>query len=508
MISCFQTIIKKMKNQNYSKKYYDSLPLAYASLSTDYQIRYVNPYLYELLKLSENNTYIGKSFFNLFPDEDQTTLNSLIQNSDNSNEDQVWKLLKIIGEDSIERHLLMSIFQNKGRFGFEDGFFVVGVPFEQGEIESEQDHQNAQKPTDRTNEDRFEFLFNKASIGIAVLDEAGLIEETNFAFIDHFGLKKSEIIDQNYRQLFERKALRQLQSLVNVLRKSNQTYVKDVIFLDKADGKSKILEISLSEVCNEYENTKKLMLFTEDVTHHRDTHAAMLQSEKLALTGRLAASLAHEINNPLQTSLGCLGLVEEMLDEDDEKDLAVYINMAIDELQRSARIVKKLRDLNRTTDLTERCPVDVRKIIEGVLVLTKNQLYDKQIVPVFPYQGPATSIMASEDQIQQVILNLVMNAIDALPNGGNIYIDILHSDAPKGVSITIRDTGVGIEEALQKNLFDPFFTTKDDGLGLGLFICKQIIEDHVGSLDFESRPGQGTTFTIWLPSTDFSESKG
>lgn len=490
-----------MKTQYFSDNNYDILPLAYASLTEDHQIKYINPYLFELLKLSENNTFIGKSFFDLFSDEDQTTLNSLIENADNSSEDQAWKLLTIFGEYSIERHLLISVYQNKGNFGFEDGYFVIGVPFDHCEVESEGDKQVNQKRTDTTTEDRFEFLFNKASIGIAVLDEGGLIEETNLAFIDHFDLEKSEILDQDYRQLFDTNALKQLQRLVNILRRSHQTYVKDVISIEKADGKLKLLEISLSEVCNEYEDTKKLMLFTEDITHQKDTHAAMLQSEKLALTGKLAASLAHEINNPLQTSLGCLGLVEEMLDESDDRNLAVYINLAIEELQRSARIVKQLRDLNRTTNLTERNLIDIQEIIEDVLILTKNHLNDKNIVPVFDYQGNSPLILASEDQIKQVVLNLLMNAIDALPNGGTIYFNIQQSDQPKGVKITIRDTGDGIKEDIQKNLFDPFLTTKEEGLGLGLYISKKIIEDHDGSLDFSSKPGLGTTFTIWLPDT-------
>jgi two-component system, NtrC family, sensor kinase len=248
------------------------------------------------------------------------------------------------------------------------------------------------------------------------------------------------------------------------------------------------------------------MIFTEDVTHQQDTHVALLQSEKLALTGRLAASLAHEINNPLQTSLGCLGLVEEMLTEDDQ-DLAVYITMAIEELQRSARIVKKLRDLNRTSDLSERSPINLQEIIDGVLVLTRNHFYDKDIIPVFPYQGPPPVIKASKDQIQQVILNLVMNAIDELPNGGNIFFDIIPTEKPLGIKISVRDTGSGIDPAIENQIFDPFFSTKADGIGLGLYICKQIIEDHAGTLTFRSDRGEGTEFSIWLPGFEKSTYK-
>jgi signal transduction histidine kinase len=97
---------------------------------------------------------------------------------------------------------------------------------------------------------------------------------------------------------------------------------------------------------------------------------------------------------------------------------------------------------------------------------------------------------------------LIMNAIDAIPNGGNIYLDIIKTTDPIGEKVIIRDTGVGISEENLARIFDPFYTTKDDGLGLGLFICKNIIEDHHGTMTVESQPGVGTAFSIWLPGMD------
>jgi signal transduction histidine kinase len=95
-----------------------------------------------------------------------------------------------------------------------------------------------------------------------------------------------------------------------------------------------------------------------------------------------------------------------------------------------------------------------------------------------------------------------MNAIDALPQGGNIYLDIIHTDEPSGFMVKVRDTGVGIQPEHLEHLFDPFFTTKEDGLGLGLFTSKRIIEDHHGWLEVESEPGVGTEFIVWLPVVD------
>jgi PAS domain S-box-containing protein len=363
-----------------------------------------------------------------------------------------------------------------------------------------------QKNQFKQNKDmKYESYFKNSPIGIAILYEDGCIEETNSAFIDHIDGENCEVLGQHYSKVFDDEVVQKFFTMFEILNKSNQPYTKDVISLRDCGENQKIFEVTLSEFFDGEEQSKKSMLFTEDITHQKDTHMALLQSEKLALTGRLAASLAHEINNPLQTSLGCLGLVEEMLDENDDRELSVYINLAIEELQRSARIVKKLRDLNRSTDLTERTRVNLQEIIEGVLVLTKNHLDDKKIVPMFPYQGPPPDILASKDQIQQVVLNLVMNAIDEMPNGGKIVMDINRSDQPKGISIIIRDTGNGIDPEIAKKIFDPFFTTKEEGIGLGLFISKQIIENHSGTLDFSSSPGKGTQFRIWLPEIEVFE---
>ena len=250
------------------------------------------------------------------------------------------------------------------------------------------------------------------------------------------------------------------------------------------------------------------MMILQDITKEIDTHEALIQSEKLALTGRLAASLAHEINNPLQVSIGCLGLVDEILDEDDRQaELGIYINMALDELKRGARIVKKLRDLHRKSDPSEKTPIDLKKMINDVLILAKNQLYDRNIVPIFLYKGLPPLIMAVRDQIQSVILNIVINAVDAMPNGGYIYIDLDMTEEPEGIRVKIRDTGRGMDQNVIDHLFDPFFTTKEEGVGLGVYLCNEIINNHDGFIKVESEVGKGSIFSIWLPKGDIQEGK-
>lgn len=356
-------------------------------------------------------------------------------------------------------------------------------------------------PKNKFPSQKYERYFQHSPIGIAILDEKGCFIETNTAFLEHIGGNNCDVIKRHFSEVFDAEVGQRFSKLFGVLEISGQPYAKDVVSLSGCGESHKIFEVTLSEYYDAEEHSKRSMVYTEDITSQKDTHMALIQSEKLALTGRLAASLAHEINNPLQTSLGCLGLVEEMLDENDDREISVYINLAIQELQRSARIVKKLRDLNRATDFAERTMINLKEIIDGVLVLTKNHLDDKNIYTVFPHNEVAPIILASKDQIQQVILNLVMNVIDEMPDGGKIFFDIVRVNQPNGIAIVIRDTGNGIDPEIAEKIFDPFFTTKDDGIGLGLFISKQIVENHSGTLSFSSSPGKGTEFRMWLPDT-------
>jgi PAS domain S-box-containing protein len=344
-------------------------------------------------------------------------------------------------------------------------------------------------------------IFESATIGIAVFEENGIVDEVNHAFEEYFNISREDVVGRHCCEVFQSAEFEKIHSVMDSICAGEETYERNVVSLNMPSGSHRILEFSLAKVFNRSLDMNMLMMIVEDITNQQDTQKALIQSEKLALTGRLAASLAHEINNPLQTSIGCLGLAEEMLAEDD-RDLGVYIQMAIEELRRSARIVKRLRDLNRTADEAEKSLVDLQELLNGVLILTRKRLNDRNIVPVFPYQGKKPLVMASNDQMRQVFLNLIMNAIDALPQGGNIYLDIIHTDEPSGFMVKVRDTGVGIQPEHLEHLFDPFFTTKEDGLGLGLFTSKRIIEDHHGWLEVESEPGVGTEFIVWLPVVD------
>lgn len=491
-----------MNDNQILENFLDIAPFACILIGDSLEIKYMNPVMSEFFSTNLDQDMTGSEFLKFLPEEGQESFLDFINSLGEAQPTQNWRLFKIIDGSGKGKSILLNGIHNNYVLEKNGGVYLVGMPIIENHFEHLLTDNLAGKIRNRFARSKYDSVIESATIGITIFDKDGVIEDTNQTFAEQIGLSKEAIIGKHFSDFLDKDSVKIIERMLKNISEKENNLTKDTLTIAKPDNSHIILQISIARIKDVEANPGKLMLISEDITHQEDTYTALLQSEKLALTGRLAASLAHEINNPLQTSIGCLGLVEEMLDDDDDEDLRVYIEMATEELQRSARIVKKLRDLNRKTDISEKEPVNLQEIIEGVLILTKNRLYDHNVVPIFPYQGPPPYVLASRDQIQQVVLNMVMNAIDSQPNGGNLYLDLFETQNPKGYQIKIRDTGKGIPPEVMDNLFEPFFTTKQEGLGLGLYICKQIIENHNGSIRVESEPNKGTSFTIWLPGSD------
>ncbi len=223
----------------------------------------------------------------------------------------------------------------------------------------------------------------------------------------------------------------------------------------------------------------------------------MLEIEKFAATGRLAATIAHEVNNPMEAIKNAIYLLASAVPED---AVPVY-NILKSETERVARIVRQMLGLYRNTEQVK--PVNVNIIIEDTLLLLNRQL-QRVNVEIKSDLQPLPDAVIAADQIRQVLSNLVINAKDAMPNGGTLTVRSRHihgSDGLHGwVRITIADTGTGIPPAMTKTIFEPFVTTKGEkGTGLGLWIVKGIIQNHAGKLSVRSKVGRGTVFKIDLP---------
>jgi len=255
-----------------------------------------------------------------------------------------------------------------------------------------------------------------------------------------------------------------------------------------------------------------LVHYLKDVTGQKRLEQQLLRSDKLASLGTLVAGIAHEINNPLGI---IAGYAEALLDraKDEEliahagfEDFPEYLQTIHNEIFRCKGILGSLLDFARPTGGTFR-ELDINELIKEVILLVNHRAKRLNHNIDLRLDRDIPKIHADPGNLRQVFMNIIINSMYFTPEGGSITIATeaaQHGSAPHDnrIRVTIADTGAGIGSDILARIFDPFFTTKPvgDGTGLGLSICHKIIEEHCGSIDVISEPGDGTTFIIWLPS--------
>lgn len=237
-----------------------------------------------------------------------------------------------------------------------------------------------------------------------------------------------------------------------------------------------------------------------------ESEIRLIQSEKQASVGKLAAGVAHEINNPLTAVLTFTHLILRRKDLPDE--VRADLETVASQTERVRKIVKNLLDFSRQTALTPE-PIDVNRLIEGSVRLLENQALIKGIHLSFKGDDNLPVFILDHSQCESVLINMIINALDATPSGGKIEIQTRKTDINNagGVEIRISDTGSGISLDHMDKIFDPFFTTKavGKGTGLGLAVSAGIVQRHGGTIKVQSKPESGTTFTIWLPHQPVNE---
>jgi len=236
------------------------------------------------------------------------------------------------------------------------------------------------------------------------------------------------------------------------------------------------------------ERTKKL----------KEMQDSLIQSEKQASLGKMAAGIAHEINNPLTSILINSHLVLEKLDNDPY--LEESLSLITEETSRCSSIVKGLLEFSRQS-LPKKVPADINQLITSTSALLENQLLFQNIEVKKELEPNLPNLKIDTGKTKQVLWNLMINAAEAMPDGGKLSLVTSFSGDKKNIIIEVNDTGKGIPQENVNRLFDPFFTTKESGSGLGLAVTYGIIQQHQGSIKASSKVGQGTTFTVVLPIT-------
>ena len=238
----------------------------------------------------------------------------------------------------------------------------------------------------------------------------------------------------------------------------------------------------------------------ERIEAQRAAETRLLQAAKLAAVGEMAAGVAHELNNPLTTVTGFVELALEELDPDSasRSDLELVLR----EARRARNVVRRLLDFARQTE-SSRARTDLTEILADVIELTNHLIHTSGVDLETHFASGLPWVSMDRNQMKQVFLNLIHNALQAMPNGGALYISAEEDrrDDRPWVKVTVRDTGVGILPENRDRLFQPFFTTRADqgGTGLGLSVTYGIVTDHGGRIDVESKPGEGSSFIVWLP---------
>lgn len=231
----------------------------------------------------------------------------------------------------------------------------------------------------------------------------------------------------------------------------------------------------------------------------QEIQAQLIQAEKMSAIGQLAAGVAHEIRNPLNIIEGARYYLSQIIDEGNSEVVREYLGYIKHEVERTSHLIDKLVKFSRA-EPRHFASLDMNNLLESTLILVRKQLYDNGIRLVTNFNPRIPNVVGDSSQLCQVFINIIVNAIQAMPRGGEIQIDTGYGSQDK-ILLSFTDTGDGIEKENLTKIFNPFFTTKDTGAGLGLSISYKIVEEHKGRITVSSEKGRGSTFVVELPAS-------
>lgn len=237
------------------------------------------------------------------------------------------------------------------------------------------------------------------------------------------------------------------------------------------------------------------------IEHIRSEHASRLQA-----LGNLAAGVAHEVRNPLNSIAMTIQYLKETTNSDSNGDVQECLGVITQQVEELDRIVEEFLQLTRPIEMNWK-PSDLNAFLADVMRSFASSLEVADVKLVWSYSKDPLYVKIDRDKLRQAISNIVINGIQAMPDGGELHITAERNALQKAAIIEIGDTGTGISEGNIDRLFEPYFTTKPDGTGLGLAITYRLIEAHSGDIRVESKEGQGTTFRIILPYSEDSTLK-
>jgi len=384
----------------------------------------------------------------------------------------------------------------------------------------------------RKRTEEMETILNGIQDFILVITPDREIVEVNEAFLTKMGFSREEVIGKKCHDVYQRtyRACNEGDlacPLTEVIR--NKTECRQVRTAPALDSELRYFEVDIYPIWEkgakiskfihisrnitkrkkeEEEMTRRLEEMVEERTRQlKETHNKLLHQDKMASLGKLSASVVHEINNPIAGILNLTMLIKRILDEgpvgkEEMDQFRQYLNLMEAETRRTGRIVSNLLAFSRQPKI-EMTVLNLNRLVEQTLVLNSNLLRISRVTVETSLDRNLPDIVGSADQIQQVFVNLISNAVEAMEGsgGGTLTVTTGHISREGKVLVSFEDTGKGIAKENLARIFEPFFTTKKEkkGVGLGLSVVYGIIEEHGGSIHVESGEGEGSIFTVELP---------
>ncbi len=346
---------------------------------------------------------------------------------------------------------------------------------------------------------KYDVLFNELiHENVLVIDADYRVMDINAALLERINMTREEAIGRSCYELINHQetpcCLDDLECPFKTARETGKPSRVTHVYRGE-DKKETYLAVSCYPLVQKTEIVGAVNI-SRDITQEINMQKIMMQQEKLVSIGRLSAGVAHEINNPLTTVLTTAILVQEDMVKDDPlyQDLETIAN----ETLRCRKIVKSLLDFARQSPPAKNLH-DVNAIVSESFLLTKKQAAFNNVELEMNLAENLPQIYLDKDQIQQAVMNLTLNAIEATSSRGKVIVETRNKSEQKKIEVSVWDNGIGIVSENLSKIFDPFFTTKEKGTGLGLAITHGTIEQHGGTIEARSTIGKGTEFIVHLP---------
>lgn len=401
----------------------------------------------------------------------------------------------------------------------DGGCFPLTMSIGQGELEGDSlfvlliQNITAQKNAEnahREREERLQSVFETGPDAIIIIDEMGLIETVNSAAVWLFGYLESEVVGKNVKMLMPSPYRDRHDGYMAHYRTTGEKRVIGigrVVMGQRRDGSTFPMELNIGEI--RIGERRFFTGFIRDITERegaarrlQDLQAELVHVSRLTAMGQMSSALAHELNQPLTAAANYLKAARRTLDQGGESGhtkVQELLDKGAAQILRAGQIIRRLRDFVEKRE-DNRADEDVNKVVEEALALAFVGASDSGVTVTAHLGANLPPVLIDKIQIQQIVLNLVRNALEAMAGLERRELRLTTElDNDDFVAVTVADTGPGLSDEVASKLFQPFVTTKSDGMGIGLSICRSIVEAHGGRMTATPNPGGGVMFRFQLP---------